>query len=83
MKQLKIPAAFIRGGTSNAVVFNVKDLPRDRHRHDNRQQRTPVVVQAEPVQAEEELIDQRKTPRAHGVAPGVPGRASSRRRIRA
>jgi len=30
MKQLKIPAAFIRGGTSNAVVFNVKDLPRDR-----------------------------------------------------
>jgi len=60
-----------------------KDLPRDRRRHDNRQQRTPVVVQAEPVQAEEELINQRETPRAHGVAPGVPGRASSRRRIRA
>jgi 2-methylaconitate cis-trans-isomerase PrpF len=30
MRQLKIPAAFMRGGTSNAIVFNVKDLPRDR-----------------------------------------------------
>jgi 2-methylaconitate isomerase len=30
MKQLKIPAAFMRGGTSNAIVFNAKDLPRDR-----------------------------------------------------
>ena len=30
MKQLKIPAVFMRGGTSNAVVFNAKDLPRDR-----------------------------------------------------
>ncbi|MBI2509072.1 MAG: PrpF family protein [Betaproteobacteria bacterium] len=30
MKQLKIPAVFMRGGTSNAVVFNEKDLPRDR-----------------------------------------------------
>ena len=30
MKQLKIPAAFMRGGTSNAVVFNARDLPADR-----------------------------------------------------
>lgn len=30
MKQLKIPAVFMRGGTSNAVVFNQKDLPADR-----------------------------------------------------
>ena len=30
MKQLKIPAVFMRGGTSNAIVFNAKDLPRDR-----------------------------------------------------
>ena len=30
MKQLKIPAVFMRGGTSNAVVFHEKDLPRDR-----------------------------------------------------
>lgn len=30
MKQLKLPAVFMRGGTSNAVVFNQKDLPRDR-----------------------------------------------------
>jgi 2-methylaconitate isomerase len=30
MRQLKIPAAFMRGGTSNAIVFNEKDLPRDR-----------------------------------------------------
>jgi hypothetical protein len=34
MKQLKIPAVFMRGGTSNAVVFNVKDLPRDRAQWD-------------------------------------------------
>ena len=34
MKQLKIPAVFMRGGTSNAVVFNVKDLPRDRSQWD-------------------------------------------------
>lgn len=27
MRQLKIPAAFIRGGTSNAVVFREADLP--------------------------------------------------------
>jgi 2-methylaconitate cis-trans-isomerase PrpF len=30
MRQIRIPAAFIRGGTSNAVVFNRNDLPRDR-----------------------------------------------------
>ncbi|HXV11963.1 MAG TPA: PrpF domain-containing protein [Burkholderiales bacterium] len=30
MKQLRIPAVFMRGGTSNAVVFNARDLPRDR-----------------------------------------------------
>ena len=30
MRQLKIPAAFIRGGTSNAVVFDQKHLPHDR-----------------------------------------------------
>jgi len=34
MKQMKIPAVFMRGGTSNAVVFNVKDLPRDRAQWD-------------------------------------------------
>jgi 2-methylaconitate cis-trans-isomerase PrpF len=30
MKQLKIPAVFMRGGTSNAIVFNARDLPRER-----------------------------------------------------
>ncbi len=30
MKQIRIPAAFIRGGTSNAIVFDEKHLPRDR-----------------------------------------------------
>jgi 2-methylaconitate cis-trans-isomerase PrpF len=30
MRQLKIPAVFMRGGTSNAIVFNARDLPRDR-----------------------------------------------------
>ena len=30
MKQLKIPAVFMRGGTSNAVVFHAHDLPRER-----------------------------------------------------
>src|SRR5918997_2524754 len=30
MKQIKIPAVFMRGGTTNAIVFNAKDLPRDR-----------------------------------------------------
>ena len=30
MPQLRIPAVFMRGGTSNAVVFQQKDLPADR-----------------------------------------------------
>ncbi|MED5573937.1 MAG: PrpF domain-containing protein, partial [Pseudomonadota bacterium] len=30
MRQLKIPAAFMRGGTSNAIVFRQEDLPKDR-----------------------------------------------------
>lgn len=30
MKQIRIPAVFMRGGTSNAVIFHLKDLPRDR-----------------------------------------------------
>lgn len=30
MKQFKLPAVFMRGGTSNAVVFNQRDLPQDR-----------------------------------------------------
>ena len=30
MSQLKLPAVFMRGGTSNAIVFHAKDLPRDR-----------------------------------------------------
>ncbi len=30
MRQIKIPAVFMRGGTSNAVVFKEQDLPRDR-----------------------------------------------------
>lgn len=30
MKQLKIPAVFMRGGTSNAIVFRQSDLPADR-----------------------------------------------------
>ncbi|HXF67056.1 MAG TPA: PrpF domain-containing protein [Burkholderiales bacterium] len=30
MKQLRIPAVFMRGGTSKAVVFHAKDLPRER-----------------------------------------------------
>jgi 2-methylaconitate cis-trans-isomerase PrpF len=34
MNQLRIPAVFMRGGTSNAVVFNAKDLPRDRAQWD-------------------------------------------------
>jgi 2-methylaconitate isomerase len=34
MKQLRIPAVFMRGGTSNAVVFHSKDLPADRARWD-------------------------------------------------
>ncbi len=35
MKQLKIPAVFMRGGTSNAVVFNARDLPDDRKQWDD------------------------------------------------
>jgi hypothetical protein len=34
MKQLKIPAVFMRGGTSNAVVLHARDLPRDRAQWD-------------------------------------------------
>ena len=34
MKQVRIPAAFIRGGTSNAIVFHKKDLPNDRAQWD-------------------------------------------------
>jgi len=34
VKQLKIPAVFMRGGTSNAIVFNARDLPRERARWD-------------------------------------------------
>ncbi len=30
MKQLKIPAVFMRGGTSNAIVIDQRDLPADR-----------------------------------------------------
>jgi 2-methylaconitate cis-trans-isomerase PrpF len=30
VKQLKIPAVFMRGGTSNAIVFKQQDLPDDR-----------------------------------------------------
>ncbi|UCF74896.1 MAG: PrpF family protein [Betaproteobacteria bacterium] len=30
MRQMKIPAVFMRGGTSNAIVFHQKDLPADR-----------------------------------------------------
>ena len=30
MKQIRIPAVFMRGGTSNAVVFHAQDLPADR-----------------------------------------------------
>ena len=34
MQQLRLPAVFMRGGTSNAVVFHAKDLPRDRAQWD-------------------------------------------------
>ena len=34
MTQLKIPAVFMRGGTSNAVVFHARDLPADRSQWD-------------------------------------------------
>jgi 2-methylaconitate cis-trans-isomerase PrpF len=30
MKQLRIPAVFMRGGTSNAIVLHERDLPRER-----------------------------------------------------
>jgi len=30
MKQFRLPAVFMRGGTSNAIVFNARDLPADR-----------------------------------------------------
>ncbi len=30
MTQRRIPAVFMRGGTSNAIVFHQKDLPTDR-----------------------------------------------------
>ena len=30
--QIRLPAAFMRGGTSNALVFRVEDLPADRER---------------------------------------------------
>lgn len=34
VKQIRIPAVFMRGGTSNAIVFHARDLPRDRARWD-------------------------------------------------
>jgi len=34
MRQIKIPAVFMRGGTSNAIVFHQKDLPSDRKEWD-------------------------------------------------
>jgi 2-methylaconitate cis-trans-isomerase PrpF len=34
MKQFRLPAVFMRGGTSNAVVFHARDLPRDRAQWD-------------------------------------------------
>ena len=34
MKQIRIPAVFMRGGTSNAIVLNAKDLPQDRAQWD-------------------------------------------------
>jgi 2-methylaconitate isomerase len=34
MKQIRIPAIFMRGGTSNAVVFHARDLPAERERWD-------------------------------------------------
>jgi 2-methylaconitate isomerase len=35
MKQVKIPAVFMRGGTSNAVVFHARDLPAEREKWDD------------------------------------------------
>ncbi len=34
MKQRKLPAVFMRGGTSNAIVFKTQDLPKDRGQWD-------------------------------------------------
>ena len=34
MRQFRIPAAFIRGGTSNAIVFHARDLPAERAQWD-------------------------------------------------
>ena len=34
MKQIRIPAVFMRGGTSNAIVFHAGDLPADRAQWD-------------------------------------------------
>ena len=34
MRQIRIPAAFMRGGTSNALVFHEKDLPADHSQWD-------------------------------------------------
>ena len=34
MSQTRIPAAFIRGGTSKGVFFNERDLPDDREAWD-------------------------------------------------
>ncbi len=34
MKQFRLPAVFMRGGTSNAVVFHARDLPPDRAQWD-------------------------------------------------
>lgn len=34
MKQIRIPAVFMRGGTSNALVFHARDLPQDRTQWD-------------------------------------------------
>ena len=30
MNQIKLPAVFMRGGTSNAIVFHARHLPRER-----------------------------------------------------
>src|SRR5688572_1555008 len=30
MRQVRIPATFMRGGTSNAIVFHERDLPKDK-----------------------------------------------------
>ena len=35
MRQIRIPAVFMRGGTSNAIVFRQEDLPTDRALWDN------------------------------------------------